>query len=246
MLCGRERVTLFLGNFGSGKTEVAVNYALHFADRDRDGSASGNGTTLVDLDLVNPYFRSREPMEELEAHGVRVVVPDAQYRHADLPILAPEVRAALMASTSRVILDVGGDDVGARVLGALHDALPSGSYRALMVLNGNRPHTRDVAGIIRIRSEIELAGRIQVTGFVSNTHLMGETTVATVLAGYRLAKQASSVSGLPLEFITAPPGMAEEVAGQVDCEVLPLRRTLSVPWQKRDENRNVGKALFRL
>ncbi len=247
MLFGRERVTLFLGNFGSGKTEVAVNFAMHLATGVREGAAGGGGeaVSLVDLDLVNPYFRSREPMAELMAHGVRVILPDAQYMHADLPILAPEVRAALMASTSHVILDVGGDDVGARVVGALNDALPSGSYRALMVLNGNRPQTRDLAGISRIRSEIERAARIEVTGFVSNTHLMGETTAATVLGGYRLARDAAAEAGLPLEFVTAPPDVVEEVAREVACEILPLRRALSVPWLRQEE-RGGGRALFRL
>ncbi len=242
MVDGLEKVTLFLGNYGSGKTEVAVNYALHLAR----GTAPGE-VSLVDLDLVNPYFRSREPRDLLEAAGVRVVVPDRQYHNADLPILVPEVRAALTASTSRVVLDVGGDDVGARVLGSLHDALPEGSYRALMVLNGNRPFTGDVAGIERIRMEIENAGRIRFGGFVSNTHLMDETTLATILAGYRLSREVAGATGLPLAFVCAPEALVPAVREHVEEPVLPIVRYLATSWQNPLEGLdNLGKDLFRL
>jgi len=242
MLEGPEKVTLFLGNYGSGKTEVAVNYALHQA-----AGAPSWSIALADLDLVNPYFRSREPRDLLEAAGVRVILPDREYHDADLPILVPEVRAALTASTAHVILDVGGDDAGARVLGALTDALPEGSYQALMVLNGNRPFTSDVAGIKRIRSDIERAGRIQIGGLVSNTHLMEETTVGTILAGYRLAKEASRATGLPLEFVCAPATMVAEVAAAIGEPVLPIVRYLAPSWKNSGGGRgNLGKELFRL
>ena len=242
MLGGSEKTTLFLGNYGSGKTEVSVNFALHLAGQLEPGSV-----TLVDLDLVNPYFRSREPKEVLERAGVRVVVPDGKYTHADLPILVPAVRGALRGSTGHVILDVGGDDVGARVLGALRDGLPEGSYRALMVLNGSRPFTGDVAGVERIRKEIELAGRISVTGLVSNTHLMEATTLETVLAGVELAAQVEAKSGLPLEFVTAPLELVDKVRDATGREVMPLYRFLSVPWRNPlDGIDNLGRELFRL
>jgi MinD-like ATPase involved in chromosome partitioning or flagellar assembly len=244
MLVGREKVTLFLGNFGSGKTEVAVNFAIHVADGNlRDG------VTIVDLDLVNPYFRSREPGKILGKHGVRVVIPETQYFYADLPILIPEVRSLLVASTSYVILDVGGDDIGARVLGALHDALPAGSYRALMVLNASRPFTNTVKGIIKIKKEIEEAGKIAVTGFVSNTHLMGETTVETVISGYRLARQIQDATGIPLEFVSAPEEIAGDVRKAVPEDVLAITRYQAPVWDsKKNEQETMkrGKALFKI
>jgi hypothetical protein len=242
MLSGSEKITLFLGNYGSGKSEVAVNFALHLALE----SAAGE-VTLVDLDLVNPYFRSREARELLVGHGIRLVTPDPRYQNADLPILVPEVRAALQASTAHTILDVGGDDVGARVLGSLHDSLPSGSYRAIMVLNGLRPFTGDVEGCERLRTEIESAGRIAITGFVSNTHLMDETTLETVVAGWRLATGVAARTGLPLEFVCAPPELVEAVREAVDVPVLPVRRYLAPSWKNPVAGRdNLGKALFRL
>jgi hypothetical protein len=242
MILGQQRVTLFLGHFGSGKTEAAVNFAIHLA---RDLSMAG--VSLADLDLVNPYFRSREARDALESFGVSLVLPDEQYLEADLPILVPQVRASLVASTGPVVLDVGGDDVGARVLGSLHDALPAGSYRALMVVNANRPFTRDVAGVARMKREIETAGDVQVTGLVSNTHLIGETTVETVMAGLALGLATGRECGLPLEFVCVPEGMVDAVRSQVEVEVLPMRRYLSFPWDRAAARPAVsGKDLFRL
>lgn len=242
MLEGPEKVTLFLGNYGSGKTEVAVNYALHLA-----AGKPADSVALADLDLVNPYFRSREPRDLLEAAGVRVIVPDREYQNADLPILVPGVRAALSASTAHVILDVGGDDAGARVLGALTEALPAGSYQALMVLNGNRPFTGDVAGIERIRREIERAGRIRIGGFVSNTHLMGETTLETIMDGHRLAQDAATSTGLPLELVCAPEALVAAVSARVAEPVLPIVRYLPPAWMTQAGGADImGKDLFRL
>jgi hypothetical protein len=243
MLTGREKISLFLGNFGSGKTEVAVNFALHLA------AAAGPGeVTVVDLDLVNPYFRSREARHELEEHGIRVVAPNDQYHHADLPILLPEVRACLNASRAYLVIDVGGDDIGARVLGALHDSLKAGSFRALMVLNCNRPYTGDVAGIARVKQEIEASARLSVTGFVSNTHLLEATAEETILEGYRLARAAEAELHLPLEFVCAPASLVEAIRPKVDGDVLPITRYLLPPWLAARPGNELpaGKDLFRL
>jgi hypothetical protein len=225
MLLDNEKVTLFLGNFGSGKTEVSVNFALHVAD-----GRLREGVTIVDLDLVNPYFRSREPRDVLVRHGIRVVIPETQYLYADLPILIPEVRSLLVASTGYIILDVGGDDVGARVLGSLHDALGSSAYRALMVINASRPFTGSVEGIVKIMREIEEAGQLTVGGLVSNTHLMAETTVETILRGYGLAREVQEKTGLPLAFVCAPAAIADEVRAKIPGDVLPISRYLAPVW----------------
>lgn len=225
MLLGSEKTTLVMGNFGSGKTEVSINFAIHLVESGRRRNVS-----LADLDLASPYFRSREPRKLLESRGVRVVVPDSRFTYADLPILVPEVRSLIMASTSYAVLDVGGDDIGARVLGALHDAISSSSCRALMVLNASRPFTSTLKGIIKMKKELEEAGKIKIAGFISNTHLMEETTIETVLSGYLLAKEAQSASGVPVEFVCALETIAEEIQKRVPEEVLTITRYLAPSW----------------
>lgn len=238
MLLGPHNITLFLGNYGSGKTEVSVNFAMHLACEKLTETV-----VLADLDLVNPYFRSREARDVMAKQGIRVVIPEQKYMHADLPILVPGVRAELKAAPGaacgrmHVILDVGGDNAGARVLGALKDALPEGGFRALMVLNASRPFTSDVEGILRMKSEIERAGDLKVTGFVSNTHMMQDTDAAIVLGGRQLAGRAALACGLPLEFVCVPQDMVESVAGEIVEDILPVRRYLSTPWKEQGEAR---------
>ncbi|MBM4371506.1 MAG: cobalamin biosynthesis protein CbiA [Deltaproteobacteria bacterium] len=225
MLLGTERATLIVGHFGSGKSEVAVHLALA-------ARSTGREVSLVDLDLVNPYFRSREAADLLEAQGIRVVLPARGLRDADLPILVPQVRAHLEAATSYGVLDVGGDDVGARVLGSLSDSLAREGHRVLMVLNALRPFSDTVAGCRRVQHEIEAAARLRVTGFVSNAHLMEGTDAAVVRGGVTLARAAAADAGLPLEFFTAPRALAPSLEAELGLPALAIDRTLLPPWLK--------------
>jgi hypothetical protein len=231
-------IVLFVGNYGSGKSEVSVNFSLAMARR-------GLRVRLADLDLVNPYFRSREAKEALEARGVSVVLPPPAFRHADLPILTPEVKGLLQRPDGLAVLDVGGDDVGATVLSSLAGAFPEGGYELLHVVNHLRPFTDTVAGVVRILREIEGAARLRVTGLVGNSHLMDETTAATIHDGLRLARDVGAELGVPVRFVTAP----EEVVPTLDpallagTPVLPMVRWLVPPWRRPGQH---GSALFRL
>jgi len=128
-----ERILLFVGNYGSGKTEVSVSLAIRLAKDHR--------VAVADLDVVNPYFRCREARGEMESRGIRVINPEGEYRAADLPIILPEIRGAVQAGEEFLIMDVGGDDVGARVLGSLADVFCGRAYAMLQVVNAKRPFT---------------------------------------------------------------------------------------------------------
>ena len=225
----------FVGNYGSGKTEVAVNYAQQVV-------RAGHTVNIADLDIVNPYFRCREATESLEQLGIRVLIPRGANRHGDMPILLPEVKGLLSRPDEVSILDVGGDDVGARALSHLApDFPPPGDYRLLQVINRRRPFTDTVAGCLRMRSQIESSSRLLVSGLVANTHLIAETTAEVVEDGYRFACDVGEAAGLPVEIVVVPDWLADEVdMGLFTVPVLVIDRQMNPPWV--DDSASIGWA----
>ncbi len=229
-----RRVTLLVGHFGSGKTEIALNGAL-------DMAAKGSTVTLADLDIVKPYFRSRSARAVLAAAGIRLLAPTGENVHADLPIIVPQIRQALRDPHCRLIADVGGDDTGARVLGSLSDVVPSEETHCLVVLNFRRPSTPNPTEAVVMVRAIETVARLSVTGLVSNTHLMGETTTDVVLDGYRMAMEAAGVLDLPLVAITVDEDTAHGISeAELDCPLLVLRRLVLPPFEQTREQRTSG------
>ncbi len=224
-----EGIVIVVGNYGSGKTEVSVNLAVY-------QKRKGIDVRLADLDLVNPYFRTREAKEALAEMGIEVVLPPAKYLHADLPILTPEISGMIRNPSQLTILDVGGDDIGARVLAALSDSLKLHLAKGnglKQVINAFRPFTDSVQGCQKIRREIEQASKMNVTGIIGNTHLIDDTTSADIYQGYEFAMRLSKESGLPLEFITISANLLKEVdLSGFSCPVLPIERQLVPPWKK--------------
>ncbi len=215
-----------VGNYGSGKTEVSVNLAV-------DRKQAGLDVSLADLDLVNPYFRSREARTQLDKLGIEVVLPSEQYLQADLPILSPVVAGLIKKKEGVVLLDVGGDDAGAMVLAALGDAFQNVPVQLLQVVNPMRPQTATIDGCLKIREEIETAANLTITGLIGNANLITETGVEDIYRGYDFAAELSRESGLPLEFVT----VARELRAAVDlkrfaCPVLTIVRQLVPPWLK--------------
>jgi hypothetical protein len=218
-------VIAIVGSYGSGKTEIAVNLAFQL-------SQSGRPVHLADLDLVNPYFRCREARDLLSSRGVRVVVPPGDQVWADLPIVLPEIRGLLRPSPPAVaILDVGGDDVGARALAALRPHVADGDYELWQVINAKRPFTHTVEGCLAMRAAIEHASRWRVTGLVVNTHLIDETTPAVVLEGWHLARGVRDRTGLPVRAVGVMAALAGAPAlAGIDAPILVLDRHMRPPW----------------
>jgi hypothetical protein len=221
-----EGIVVIVGNYGSGKSEVAVNLALHHRQ-------AGMQVRLADLDLVNPYFRSREAAAQLTKLGIELVLPPQAYVQSELPVLSPAVAGLIRRPGDLAILDAGGDSVGAMVLAALGDAFAKGRCRVLQVVNPLRPATATPAGCRKIRREIEAAANLKVTGLAGNANLIDETTAREIIEGYAFMQTLAAESGLPLAFIT----VAEELRPQVDdsmfdCPVLTIRRQLVPPWKR--------------
>jgi hypothetical protein len=221
-----EGIVVIVGNYGSGKSEVAVNLALHHRRR-------GRAVRIADLDLVNPYFRSREAERQMAALGIDVVLPPRAYVQSELPVLTPMVGGLIRRPGDLAILDAGGNNVGAMVLAALGDAFAGRSCRVLQVVNPYRPETATRAGCERIRRSIEAAARLPVTDWVGNANLIDETTVQDIVDGYEFMTGLAAQGATPLAFVTAPQTLLSQVdLGAFDCPVLPIRRQLVPPWKK--------------
>lgn len=220
-------IVVVVGNYGSGKTEVAVNLAIH---RKRGGV----DVRIADLDLVNPYFRTREVRDFLTRVGIDVILPAEKYMHADLPILSPAVAGAI-GNADRyglTLLDVGGDDVGATVLSSLSGAMRGKEIRMVQVVNPHRPFTDTLEGCMRIREEIEAASRLKVSGYIGNANLIDDTTVADIYNGLGFMEELSGVDGLPLLCITASEGLMPDLdSSRISCPILPIQRLLAPPWK---------------
>ena len=189
-----KRVTLFCGHYGSGKTNIAVNYAIKL-------KASGLDTALADIDVVNPYFRSADSRAELEGQGISVIALPFANTNVDLPALPSEVYGLVQRRDIHAVLDVGGDDRGAYALGRFTPyILEENDYDMLLVLNFYRPLTQTPAEALEVMREIEGAAGVRFTGAVNNSNLGAETTAADVERTDLLAKEFCRAAGIPLAF----------------------------------------------
>lgn len=221
-----EGVVVIVGSYGSGKSEVAVNLAVHHR-------RAGLRVRIADLDLVNPYFRSREAERQLTALGIEVVLPPRPYVQSELPVLSPLVAGLIRQPDGLAILDAGGDPVGAMVLAALGDAFAGRRCEVLQVVNPLRPDTGSVAGCIKVRRQIEASARLAVTGLIGNANLIDETTPSVIIDGYEFLNEVCAESGLPLVCVTVAEELLTEVdAGRFGCPVLTIRRQLVPPWKR--------------
>jgi len=219
-------LVVFFGAFGSGKTEVAINYAFRL-------QAMGERTVLVDLDTVTPFFRSREARDRLERGGVTVVAPADDLSWIDAPSLPPELPRALHQPHDAVVLDVGGDVAGARTLGSLARLFDGREYRALYVVNTRRPLTRGPEAIECSLRDIEAAARLRASGLVANTHLGARTSAAVVRRGVEITREAASRLGIRLQMVAVERRLlsAPELESFAE-DVLPLELYMRPPWER--------------
>lgn len=202
-----KRVTLFSGHYGSGKTNIAVSYAI-------DVKKNGDDCVIVDLDIVNPYFRTKDSAKRLKAAGVETVFPAYANSNVDLPALPKEIYGAVCDKSRKVVLDIGGDDRGALALGRYApDILEENDYEMIFVANFYRPLTRSAEAALEVMREIEAAGKIPFTAIINNSNVAEETTLETVLATRKEAEKLSKLSGLPVIATVAEKKIAEKIVG---------------------------------
>ena len=210
-----RRVTLFAGHYGSGKTNIAVNYALYLR-------SLGKPVALGDLDIVNPYYRAKDSQAELEAAGIRVIASAYANSNVDVPAIPQEMYALTENRETFAVMDIGGDDRGALALGRYMPAIAEeNDYDMLFVYNRSRPLTRDAQSALGVMREIETACGLPFTAIVHNTNLGRETAAQTILDARDTIRELCGLSGLPLLFTAVRSDLAPTLPDDIG-EIFPL------------------------
>lgn len=205
-----KRITLLSGHYGSGKTNIAVNMAL-------DLKKQYENVAIADLDIVNPYFRTKDSAEELQQNGIRLIVSDYANSNLDIPALPDDMYAITDDKKLKTIIDVGGDDRGALALGRIApQIIKENDYDMLMVINRFRPLTPDAESTLEVMREIELAGGIKFTGLINNSNLGAQTEKEDVLSSVKYANEVSALSGLPVVLTTVEERLYNSLSGEIE------------------------------
>lgn len=211
-----KRITLFAGHYGSGKTNIAVNYAIKLKN-------DGRQVAIADLDIVNPYFRTKDSEQELTERGIRLISSEFASSNVDLPALPQDIYSILDNKTEYAVMDIGGDDRGAYALGRYAERiLQENNYEMIMVINMYRPLTKDTESTLEVMREIEQACSMKFTAIVNNSNLGEETTEQDVLDSLKYAEEISAATGLPLIMTTVKESLYKKLYPTVK-NLFPLR-----------------------
>ena len=211
-----KRMTLFAGHYGSGKTNIAVNFAIHLKEK-------GFPVSIADLDIVNPYFRTKDSSEELKALGIDIISSEFANTNVDLPALPREVYVLTSDKSVYAVMDIGGDDRGATALGRYTpDILAENNYEMIYVANYYRPLTRTAEDALEVMREIEAASKIPFTSIVNNSNVGNLTSPEDVMNSIPFIEKLSQLSGLPVYMTTAVAPVCEALRGKVE-NLFPLK-----------------------
>lgn len=223
-----KRVTLFSGHYGSGKTNIAINYAMLLKN-------SFDNVCIADLDIVNPYFRTKDGEAALNRHKIKLISSEFASSNVDLPALPAETYAILDNPDLHAVIDVGGDDRGALALGRYAPSiLDENNYEMLFVINKFRPLTRDCETTLEIMNEIENACNMKFTAIVNNSNLGEETTAENVLSSLDYANQIAEKTGLPVKMTCVDSRVAPELSGKIE-NVFPITLYVMQSWKLQED-----------
>lgn len=224
MIRRNGRITAFVGNYGSGKTEIALSTALDIK------AAGADEVMLVDLDIVNPYFRSSTQRQRLLDSGVEVEQPSFALTTVDIPALPATILRAFERPALQVILDVGGNDTGAAALGQYRPYLEREGCDLLYVINALRPLSGCADDIIGMMAEIQGRARVPITGLINNTNLQDQTTPEDVAAGHEIVREVSRRTGIPIRGVGVLPGLIGRLPDELRELAFPVERRMRLEW----------------
>lgn len=219
-----KRLVIIIGHYGSGKTEFAVNYAVKMKEKfDR--------VNIADLDIVNPYFRSREKRDFFEKIGIKLFDSSIKNTAVDLPALPAELMGVILNEQEKSVLDVGGDPVGARVLARYSQQIKNTEYDMFFVINGNRPETNTLEGALKYLKMIEATSNLKVTGLINNTHMLKDTSIEDVEFGHALTKKVSWETDIPIRYEAVINNIAAKIKNEEILEKLfPINLYMREEW----------------
>ena len=221
----KNRLNIFIGAYGSGKSEISVNVASAIEKRHPE-----QNVLLADLDIVNPFYRSADAARRLENLDIRIISPSYANSNVDVPALSGEVYSIFDDESYVGVFDIGGEDLGANVLGSMHNRLLNIDYSLFMVVNTLRPFTSDEDSIIEMAQELEKAAKLPISGFINNTNLLEQTEFEDIVKGTEMIKRVSERTGVPLVAITVEDDRwsDEQVSSlKKEAQILCIKRNIS-------------------
>ena len=224
MMNDDKRVRLFIGHYGSGKSEVSINYVTKLRE-----SVEGE-VAIADLDVVNVYFRSREKKDIMKKLGITPIDSSVQTTTLDVPAVSAEVMRPLYDSKVNYVMDVGGDNVGARVVGRFAEHFQENDYDMFCVVNANREKTQTTQEVLAYIDAIEAASKLKVTGLINNTHLLRETTIEDILRGQEIVKEVAKIKNLPIKYVCCLEKLVEHLPSNIEGDILPMKLYLREEW----------------
>lgn len=235
MLMFDRRINIFTGHFGSGKTEVAVNFAIRLSELCKEEPEHSIGserkTAIVDMDIINPYFRTADVKDELNKHGIWVISSVYANTNVDIPALPPEIYTLFQQKEYRVVFDVGGDDLGAKAVSRFRQEILEDDYELFAVVNVKRPMTDTPEKIKEMIYSIEESSGIKITRLVNNTNYLYETTPEDIIEGHRMLEEVSREMGIPIAFASGLRKPLEEAGRAINVPLLPLTKLIRLPWE---------------
>ncbi len=221
----KNQLIIVIGAYGSGKSEYSINLSRQLRESEKK-------VTLVDLDVVNPYFRSRDVREKFAKEGIDVIAPEGEYKHADLPMLSPRIMGAVEDLSSNVILDVGGDPNGCRTLARYLFSIKKRGYDMRFVVNTRRPFTSNPDDIIDMQKTLEATSQLKVSEIICNTNLMEHTTEEIVREGVEIVETAAQRTKKKFEKYLVLENYAEQIPENIGKkQKVVLQYFLNKPWE---------------
>lgn len=221
----KARILVLMGNYGSGKTEISLNLALKLARR-------GEKVTLVDLDIVNPYFRSSERTELLEKEGVKVYAPSFAMSTVDVPSLPADIQAVFADKSRRVIFDVGGDDTGAAALGQYKPYFDQDDVEVLFVVNAFRPLSGDADSVCDLMLRVAGRSRLSPTAVINNANVAWETEESDLVRGEELLHEVSTRMNLPIGYLCAKQDILDKLPDHLSGERIAIDILMRPEWME--------------